>query len=444
LIPLPIDFVNRIKADSFWQFELIDAFDTEPPISIRLNPSKRNSDIPDLDPVPWNQNGYYLPKRPVFTLDPLFHAGCYYPQEAGSMVLEHILNTLPISKKSTILDLCAAPGGKSTLISSWLENEGFLVSNEILPNRNSILRENLTKWGAINSVITCNQAIHFKETPSVFDVILVDAPCSGEGMFRKDPNSRNEWSLKNVDLCADRQKQIVCDVWDSLRDNGYLIYSTCTLNAEENEDTISWLSEELNAEIVDFKLPKEAISGRQGIGCYFAPGLTKSEGFFIAVLKKKDSVLVKNKKYKSTLKPLQKNDIQELSKYIDLDLLSCFEYKGNIVGVQSKYVELIEILNAKLYCTKIGVALGTLLPKKIEPHHELALSTILINSTPKVELDEKNALLYLKGETFEINNLSKGYYLVTLRDHGLGWINHLGNRFNNLYPKEWRIRMRID
>lgn len=444
MIPLPVDFVNQIKADIFWPNEIIDAFDTEPPVSVRINPSKINSDITNLDPVSWNQYGYYLPKRPVFTLDPKFHAGCYYPQEAGSMVLEYILNILDISRKSTILDLCAAPGGKSTLISTWLEYDGFLVSNEIIPSRNSILRENITKWGAINSVITCNQPIHFKELASVFDVILVDAPCSGEGMFRKDPDSRNEWSLKNVELCADRQKQIVCDVWDSLKENGYLIYSTCTLNANENEDTISWLSEKLNAEIVNFILPEQAIEGRKGIGCYFVPGITKSEGFFIAVLKKKVPVLVKNKKYKSTLRLLQKNDLQELGKYLDLDPLSYYDSKGNIFGIETKHIQMVEILNAKLFCTKIGIALGIRLPKKIEPHYELALSKILLNSTPKVELDKKNALLYLKGETFELNNLTKGYYLVTYKDHGLGWINHIGNRFNNLYPKEWRIRMRID
>ncbi|MFM7668482.1 MAG: methyltransferase RsmF C-terminal domain-like protein [Bacteroidota bacterium] len=360
------------------------------------------------------------------------------------MVLEHVLNTLSISKKSIILDLCAAPGGKSTLISSWLDNDGFLVSNEIIPNRNSILRENLAKWGSINCLVSCNQPTHFQEITSIFDVVVVDAPCSGEGMFRKDPDSRNEWSLKNVNLCADRQKQIVCDVWDSLKENGYLIYSTCTLNENENENTVGWLSEELNAEIVTFNLPEEAISGREGIGCYFAPGLTKSEGFFIAVLKKKDSCILKNKKFKSTSKTLQKNDLKELGQYVDLNQLTCFEFKGIVAGIQTKYVELVEFLHSKLNCSKIGVTLGTLLPKKIEPHQELALSTILLASTPKVELNEKSALLYLKGETFEINNLSKGYYLVTYKNYGLGWINHLGNRFNNLYPKEWRIRMRID
>ncbi len=178
MIPLPEDFIKRINADSFWPDNLIEAMNEDPPVSIRLNPFKKNSKDTNLESVPWNENGHYLPKRPIFTLDPLFHAGCYYPQEAGSMVIEFILNQLSISKKSTILDLCAAPGGKSTLISSWLEDDGFLVSNEIIPNRNSILRENLTKWGAVNSVVTCNQPKHFQELPSFFDVVVVDAPCS--------------------------------------------------------------------------------------------------------------------------------------------------------------------------------------------------------------------------------------------------------------------------
>lgn len=443
MIPLPKDFIDRINADSFWPDRLIEFLDDEPPVSIRFNPSKISSYSSNLETVPWNQNGFYLTQRPVFTLDPLFHSGCYYPQEAGSMVLQYILNSLAISKDSTILDLCAAPGGKSTLISSWLDDDGFLISNEIIPNRNSILRENMAKWGVINSIVTCNQPKHFRELTSVFDVILVDAPCSGEGMFRKDPESRNEWSMKNVDLCADRQKQIVCDVWDSLKENGYLIYSTCTLNENENEDTIRWLSQELKAEIITFNSPEEAILGRGGIGCYFAPGITKSEGFFIAVLKKKDSKLSKFKKDKSTIKLFLKNELIELNKYIDLESLTCFEFKGGIVGIPSKHFKLVELFKSQLYCTKIGMTLGNLLPKKIEPHQELALSTMLLDSTPNIELEEKYALLYLKGETFELKNQPKGYYLVTYKNHGLGWINHLGNRFNNLYPKEWRIRMRI-
>lgn len=443
MIPLPKDFVSRIKGDSFWPDSLINSLNDLPPVSIRLNPLKQHNVFSNLESVPWNQNGLYLPKRPIYTLDPFFHAGCYYPQEAGSMVLEYVLNTLSISKKSTILDLCAAPGGKSTLISSWLDDDGFLISNEIISSRNSILRENLAKWGAINILVTCNQPIHFQQAASVFDAILVDAPCSGEGMFRKDPDSRNEWSLKNVDLCSDRQKQIVCDVWDSLKENGHLIYSTCTLNSSENEDTIKWLSKELNAEIVSFNLPPETIIGREGIGCYFAPGITKSEGFFIAVLKKKDSNTQKNKKYKSIFKEFQKNELTELNKYVELDPLTCFEFKGGVAGIKSKHFELVDLLQSKLYCTKIGLTLGSLLPKKIEPHVELALSTILLDSIPKVELDEKNALLYLKGETFGLDNLTKGYYLITYKNQGLGWINHLGSRFNNLYPKEWRIRMRL-
>lgn len=444
MIPLPEDFIKRVNADSFWPENLIEAMNEDPPVSIRLNPLKKNSKVTNLEPVPWNENGCYLPKRPIFTLDPLFHAGCYYPQEAGSMVIEFILNDLSISKKSTILDLCAAPGGKSTLISSWLEDDGFLVSNEIIPNRNSILRENLTKWGAVNCVVTCNQPKHFQELPSFFDVVVVDAPCSGEGMFRKDPDSRNEWSLKNVDLCADRQKQIVCDVWDSLKENGYLIYSTCTLNKVENEDTIKWLSQELNAEILPLNLPTGSIKGREGVGIYFAPGLTKSEGFFISVLKKKDTNSLKVKKNKPTSKPLLKNELTGLKDYVDLDLFTCIEFKNGVAGIRPAYFEFTQILQSKLYCTKIGVILGTLLPKKIEPHYELAFSTKLLDLVPRIELDEKKALLFLKGETFEIGNLSKGYYLMTYMNQGLGWINHLGNRFNNLYPKEWRIRMKID
>lgn len=440
---LPTAFIGRIKSDSFWDDKLLSALDDSSPISIRLNPNKTKPLYPLDRSVSWCEGAYYLPKRPVYTLDPLFHSGCYYPQEAGSMFIQSILQQIEVSKSSIILDLCAAPGGKSTLLNSFLDEQGFLVSNEIIPTRNVILRENLSKWGCANVVVTGNQPIHFQRIPSFFDLVLVDAPCSGEGMFRKDPDSRKEWSMDNVDMCESRQKDIVSDVWDALKEHGYLIYSTCTLNQQENEDNVNWICENLNAEIISLNIPTGAISGRGNVGCYFAPGSTQSEGFYCAVLRKK-STIASGKKIRSRLKVLPNQIFQKFDSLVKKDDLVAIEYKNGVSVFQKSHLTTVETLDFFMNCTKIGVAIGTIFPNKIEPNHELALSKIRHADIPTIELTKEMALHYLKGETFPISSVHKGYYLMTYQNEPLGWINHLGNRFNNLYPKEWRIRMKID
>lgn len=443
LIPLPVEFVKRIKESSFWDNKLLDKLNTVAPVSVRVNPNKAQSNLPFSHPVSWSSLGFYLTERPIFTLDPLFHAGCYYPQEAGSMFIQNVLEQLNISRNSTILDLCAAPGGKSTLISSWMDKSGFLVSNEIIPSRNAILRENITKWGNVNITITGNQPKDFQKLPSFFDVILVDAPCSGEGMFRKDPNSRLEWSAGNVQMCANRQREIVEDVWDSLKQGGYLIYSTCTLNHFENEDNVRWICDNLDAEICEIKLPESVISGIDGIGSYFAPGYTQSEGFFCAILRKCSSAHSKIKT-KLRLKKLSHSSLKHLNEYVDLTDLQIYETKHGISACYNWHLEKTELIFSQLNCTKLGVELGIPYIKKFEPSHELALSYLALTEVCRNDLSREQALSYLKGETFLLDNDKKGFQIVSYKNQSLGWINHLGNRFNNMYPKEWRIRMKID
>ena len=227
-IALPKDFVLRVQNDSFLGQELLDALETEQPISIRYNSSKKQAIDQDAAAIPWSKNGVYLKERPSYTLDPLFHAGCYYPQEAGSQFLDAILRQIELPLHPVVLDLCAAPGGKSTLIADFLNGRGLLVANEVIQNRSKILKENLVKWGATNTVVSNNDPAQFSGLTNVFDCIVVDAPCSGEGMFRKDHQARNEWSENNVELCVGRQRRIVMDVWDSLKEDGFLIYSTCS------------------------------------------------------------------------------------------------------------------------------------------------------------------------------------------------------------------------
>ncbi|MDR1682650.1 MAG: rRNA cytosine-C5-methyltransferase [Candidatus Symbiothrix sp.] len=276
---LPKDFVSRTKPLLNDEWEVFEqALQTESPVSIRLNPAKifpnEKLEILNLayEPVSWASHAFYLEERPVFTLDPLFHAGCYYVQEASSMYLEQIVNQY-IKTPVKCLDLCAAPGGKSTHLLSILPEGSHLTANEVIRSRVSILSENIVKWGYPNVRVTNNDPKDFGRLSESFDVLLIDAPCSGEGMFRKDAKAGREWSINNVQLCAERQKRILADCWNSLKSNGLLIYSTCTYNREENEENIEWICRRLGAEIVE--APKR-----------FWPHRTKGEGFCISILRK--------------------------------------------------------------------------------------------------------------------------------------------------------------
>ncbi|MES1226926.1 MAG: RsmB/NOP family class I SAM-dependent RNA methyltransferase, partial [Bacteroidota bacterium] len=199
--------------------------------SVRVNPNRTfNVEYSTLNvqgKVPWSSNGYYLSERPSFTTDPLFHAGAYYVQEASSMFLEEaVKQTCDLSKPLKVLDLCAAPGGKSTLLQSIISNESLLISNEVIKSRVNILSENITKWGAANVVVTNNDPKDFQRLPEYFDLIVIDAPCSGSGLFRKDPEAITEWSSDNVMLCSQRQQRILADILPCLKPGGILIYST--------------------------------------------------------------------------------------------------------------------------------------------------------------------------------------------------------------------------
>lgn len=266
--------------------------------SIRLNPNKPatlNPQFATLQKVPWNSNGYYLSERPSFTSDPLFHAGAYYVQEASSMFLEDaIRQTCDLTQNLKVLDLCAAPGGKSTLIQSIISDNSLLVSNEIIKTRVNILSENITKWGAANVVVTNNDPKDFQKLPGYFDVIVVDAPCSGSGLFRKDPEAIDEWSLNNVTLCSQRQQRILADILSSLKPGGILIYSTCSYSEAEDEDICDWLLSGtqdplsgLRLQIKsDWHIIETSSPQHNAYGYRFYPDKLKGEGFFIAVFQK--------------------------------------------------------------------------------------------------------------------------------------------------------------
>lgn len=442
-VELPQAFVARVTKDPFLGDSLLQALNEEQPISIRINSSKKTAGFENLEPIPWSKNGFYLKERPVFTLDPHFHGGSYYPQEAGSQFIDCILRQLNLPEEPVLLDLCAAPGGKSTLIADFLNGRGLLLANEVIQNRSKILKENLTKWGTKNCLVSNNDPADFDALKSVFDCILIDAPCSGEGMFRKDQEARNEWSVESVNLCATRQKKIVTDVWDSLKPNGFLIYSTCTFNAQENEENAQWILDQTDSKILELEIPF-AKKGRDDVGYYALPSELKTEGFYFVVIQKlgEERVQKIKSKKKSSLTKLKPE--AWFGEWVGDSKSEFIQWNNYLFAIPEGKSELVETLHSHLRIIKMGTELGEISRKGLIPNEALALdSSILSNQVQNIELNRDQALHYLKGETFNLEG-THGFHTVSFEGTRLGWIKHLGNRFNNLFPKEWRIRMRID
>ena len=399
---LPEDFVRETQQlmgeERFNSY--LEAFHEDAPVSIRLNPKKSlewrvlalqasragAESLEFATAVPWCEEGYYLEGRPQFTFDPLFHAGCYYVQEAASMFITHILralaNNYPLSiiNCQLALDLCAAPGGKSTAMLSVLPEGSTLVSNEPVPTRAQILLENITKWGAPNCIVTNNFPRDFRKAKARFDLILCDVPCSGEGMFRKDPATIGEWSLQNVEKCWRLQRDIVADAWECLNPGGILIYSTCTFNTKENEENVRWIIDTYDAEPI--AIPTDAswhITGSllpsfDAPVYRFIPGITRSEGLFVCALRKR----VNN-------------------------------HSSSLFTLNSK----LRVLTPDL------------------PQGEF----------PRVDLPYSEALKYLRGEALVLPaDTPRGLITVTYKGVSLGPVKNIGNRANNLYPKPWRIK----
>jgi 16S rRNA C967 or C1407 C5-methylase (RsmB/RsmF family)/NOL1/NOP2/fmu family ribosome biogenesis protein len=390
--------------------ELVAALTKEAPVSIRLNPFKQDQESSSLiresfEPVPWCSRGYYLDQRPTFTFDPLFHVGCYYVQEASSMFLEQVVQQF-VTDPVCMLDLCAAPGGKSTHARSLLPDGSLLVANEVIRNRVQVLAENIMKWGHPDVVVTQNDPADFKELKDFFDVVLTDVPCSGEGMFRKDPGAIGEWSPANVEICRQRQRRILAEVWPSLKPGGLLIYSTCTYNIKENEENVSWMAETLGAEVLPVDVPAEwNVTGNllnDAFPVYrFLPHKTKGEGFFLAVLRKKEG--------------------------------NSTRCSGNREAVLRKQLRVIK---------PSGVEPGIQKGKDFIPSHAQALSSTLpAGAYPACELTYEQAIAYLRREAIVLDaSVPRGYVLVTYRNIPLGFMKNLHNRANNLYPQDWRIR----
>lgn len=566
-----IDYTRSLLGDEEYD-KLAAALQKEPPVSIRLNNekwrfNKEQADIGNekcpaiveqadsahasfsvphssLNKVPWSSEGFYLDERLTFTFDPLFHAGCYYVQEASSMFVEQVLRQY-VTEPVVMLDLCAAPGGKSTHARSVLPEGSLLVANEVIRNRSQILAENLTKWGHPDVVVTNNDPADFSSLPSFFDVILTDVPCSGEGMFRKDPVAVEEWSPENVAICWQRQRRIIADIWPSLKPGGILIYSTCTYNTKEDEENVRWIQQEFGAEPLALEVRKDwnitgnllrdesnnsellrnsedlgiagnfensetardsensknirnsensettmdPVNSENALGSvnsettidsansktagssensaqevpvyHFFPHKTKGEGFFLAALRKPETEedatpafsfakgktsKKKDKKSGATPSLVTKEHLNMAKNWLNEEESAGYQLSIEGTTIQifpQQYADELAAMKQSLKIVSAGVGVGEVKGKDLIPDHALAMSSTLLRRAAFAteEVTYEQAIAYLRKEAITLSATApRGYVLLTYRNIPLGFVKNIGNRANNLYPQEWRIR----
>ncbi len=444
-IPFPSDFTKLLsqKLPTTEVNALLEALRENPQVALRCNINKKRPDdlLVDASPVAWCTTGYQLPYRPCFSHLPLWHSGSFYVQDASTMLLEQAVKEIQKQENpKTVLDLCAAPGGKTTHLLSLLPQDCLVVANEIHPQRNFLLQENCCKWGQNNIIITRSAPERFSSVKHLFDVLLIDAPCSGEGMFRKEEQAINHWSLENVRQSAERQREIITDAWHSLKSGGYLIYSTCTFNRQENEDMVAWICRNFDAQTVEIPVsPSWNIDvSEYGYQCY--PHKVKGEGFFMALIQKTGGkpVTIPQKHQKSRISVASSDVIAKwLTQKMDIYTL---ENHFFVLSPQfSNYVAPLSVLDI----TQIGTPISSEAFKKdIIPHTALSLSDIInIAAFETLELSLEKSLEYLHFPSLQ--NLKLGtdkYVIATYLQQPLGFLKNTGKYYNSLYPKYWRLR----
>lgn len=419
---------------------------TAPSVAIRVNDGKGvHLDNSAESRVPWCATGRYLKERMPFTFDVDFQSGRYYVQDASSMFIHHVISTL-VKESVRYLDLCAAPGGKTTAAISALPEGSTVVANEIVPARARVLHENIVKWGNPRCIVTSNAPSQLGKLKHFFDVVAADVPCSGEGMMRKDAEARNQWSPALVQQCATLQKSIIADIWSALRPGGLLIYSTCTYNLEENERMVEHIMEQYGAESVVVPVKEEwrihpAIDSQ--CHCYrFMPHCTDGEGQFMAVLRKPDGEprteprIKKAKATKSKTAPVPRGVENWLA---NGERFAFSVTDDKVMALPSDIAPLMPLF-ASLNVLQAGVWVGTIKGKNCVPSHALALSAALNASAfARREVDYPTAMAYMRGEAIVLPDAPRGYVLLTCHDRAIGFANNLGARANNLYPKAWRV-----
>ena len=433
------------------------AFGEPAKVSVRLNPFKTCRDFEGAQ-VPWNRYGRLLPERPKFTLDPHLHGGAYYVQDSSSMFVGHVFRSLLERVRESaggvvrVLDLCAAPGGKTTDLAASLREafgDGFiLVSNEVMKQRAAVLADNVALWGDPNVVVTSDDPRAFASLPEFFDVVVADVPCSGEGMFRKDEEAQRQWSEDNVALCQARQKRIIADMWPCLKPGGLLVYSTCTFNRYENDDNVEWIGAELGAEVVvpvDEDVPG-VISTCHGYS--LVPGHVEGEGQYCAALVKTSDDCSgfmpssRTGRDRGAKKPAMALPEEIKSIFtVPVDL----RQKGEtVIALPSRIVADVAVAESALHVLSAGCAVGVLKGKTLVPDADLALSLIYDpGSYPVADVDLQKALAFLHKDAILLPDCEKGYVLIRYEGVPLGFVKNLGNRCNNLHPQGRRIRMDI-
>jgi 16S rRNA C967 or C1407 C5-methylase (RsmB/RsmF family)/NOL1/NOP2/fmu family ribosome biogenesis protein len=439
---IPEAFIAQSTAIYAETNDFIKALDTDPITSIRINSSKLPP-LHNLTQVSWCSTGYYLSNRPAFTLDPILHGGGYYVQEASSMFLEQITQLIDRGKTLKILDLCAAPGGKTTHLFELFPNS-IIVSNEIIRSRAKILAENCTKWGNCNSIITNSEPAQLGKLTGQFDIIVIDAPCSGEGMFRKDPTSRSEWSLANVDNCYLRQRDIVTDILPALKEGGLLIYSTCTFNTKENDENVDYFVKNYDLQVLNLPLLPDQQITQTPNGYQFYPHKTIGEGFFISFLQKQSpspTLRIKNIR-SNTLTQFKSSELTPLisSKNELINPDSYLTFMDTIHLFPSMFHETLLLLQEHVRIVQFGTKVGKFMKNKLHPEHDLALCHQIELSGFEVEnLGYEDAVNYLRKQPFSLTSKKEGWCIIQYESIPLGWIKAMENRFNNYYPTDWRI-----
>ncbi len=454
MINLPESFVRRVIADMGEEQaqSLFCALEEDTPTAIRYNPYKCG-DTPIDNPIGWSRWGQYLDSRPSFTTDSDFHAGLYYVQEASSQFVGHILSSED-TKGATLLDMCAAPGGKTTLYSTLVGEDGVVLANDVDKGRVAVLADNVRKWGIGNVAVSCNQPSQIAQAQGWFDIVAVDAPCSGEGMFRRGDRAREEWSEGAVNICAERQREILESAIEALGQGGVLIYSTCTFNNVENEGVLEWLLSEYEEQIEPYQevvIDENwgVVTGR--VGAFqtfrFYPHRAKGEGLFVAVARKAAPAMgksVKRGRLKSKRKvmlPLDRASVKECERWVKEPAKVRFSMIGDKIYLHSAAMwEDIRTLSESLNIIYSGVAMGQIFKGKLKPDHALALYYNLnIDNISSAQVEEDDVLNYLRKSNLDATLFSEGINLILSKGSAVGFVKRVGGRVNNLYPNSLRI-----